>query len=256
VLQHIVPEISEVYLREFVRLLKPGGLLVFQLPSHPRGADDPPPESAAIAMPEGAYHARIAIAALPKEPVAPGASLTLDVDVTNISGTAWAAQQCGAIRLGNHWLDRTGERMLQRDDGRTPLPETMPPGLTCRVPLTITAPGEAGDYVCELDLAHEGIRWFHDQGSAVLRFAVTVGSGGDEPTRPIAPEAGSPNRTDLPADAPGDLTAAEPGDFPMHGIATGRVERLIAAAGGELVLKAADHSCGHSWISYRYVVRK
>jgi SAM-dependent methyltransferase len=256
VLQHIVPEISEVYLREFIRLLRPGGILVFQLPSHPRGADDPLPESTAIAMPEDAYQARIEIAALPKGPVEPGASITLDVDVTNVSATAWRQQQSGAIRLGNHWFDRAGERMLRRDDGRTLLPETLPPGLACRVPLTITAPGEAGDYVCELDLAHEGIRWFQDQGSAVLRFAVTVGSGSGEPARSIAPEAGSPNRTDLPLDAPGDLTAADPGDFPMHGIATERIEQLIAAAGGELVLKAEDRSCGQSWISYRYVVRK
>lgn len=256
VLQHIVPDISEVYLREFVRLLTPGGILVFQLPSHPRGANDPPPPSTAIAMAEDAYQAAIAIAALPQAPLEPGASLTLDVDVTNVSAKTWLQQQCGAIRLGNHWLDSTGERMLQRDDGRTLLPETMPPGLACRVPLTITAPGESGDYVCELDLAHEGIRWFHDQGSAVLRFAVKVGVGGGEAARSIAPEAGSPNRTVLPADAPGDLTAADPGDFPMHGIATERVEQLIAAAGGELLLKADDYSCGQSWISYRYVVRK
>lgn len=32
VLQHIPPLYSEVYLREFLRVLKPGGLLVFQLP--------------------------------------------------------------------------------------------------------------------------------------------------------------------------------------------------------------------------------
>jgi SAM-dependent methyltransferase len=256
VLQHIVPEISEGYLREFVRLLRPDGVLVFQLPSHPRGPDDPRPESTAIAMAEGAYHARIAVAALPEERIEPGTAITLDVDVTNISGTAWLQQQCGAIRLGNHWLDRTGERTLQRDDGRTLLPETMPPGLACRVPLTITTPAEAGDYVCELDLAHEGVRWFHDQGSTVLRFAVNVGSGGGEPARSIAPESRSANRTDLPSFAPGDLSAADPGDFPMHGINTERVEQLIAAVGGDLVLKTDDHSCGPSWISHRYVVRK
>jgi len=264
VLQHIIPDITEMYLREFFRLLKPAALLVFQLPSHRRGADDPLPESAAIAMVEDAYQATITIAALPREPVEPGGSITLDVDVTNASGTAWMQQQCGAIRLGNHWLDRTGERTLQRDDGRTLLPETMPPGLACRVPLTITAPGAAGDYVCELDVAHEGVRWFHDLDSAVLRFAVVVRSGGVEPAPSIAADSRS-NRaahsagavpTDLPSRAPGDLTAADPGDFPMHGIDTVRVEQLIAASGGELVLKSPDHSCGHSWISHRYVVRK
>lgn len=257
VLQHIVPEISAVYLREFVRLLRPGGILVFQLPSHPRGAGDPLPESTAIAMAEDAYQAQIAIAALPRAAFEPGASITLDADVTNVSATAWMQQHCGAIRLGNHWLDRTGERTLLRDDGRTLLPETMPPGVTCRVPLTITAPEAAGEYVCELDLAHEGVRWFHDQGSAVLRFPVRVGTGGAEPAQMIAAESRSSNRpAALPLHAPGDLTAADPGDFPMHGINTARVEQLIATAGGDLVVKMDDHSCGHSWISYRYVVRK
>jgi len=36
VLQHIAPEYTVGYLREFARVLKPGGILVFQLPSHRR----------------------------------------------------------------------------------------------------------------------------------------------------------------------------------------------------------------------------
>jgi SAM-dependent methyltransferase len=35
VLQHMPPELSRVYLAEFVRVLKPGGVAVFQLPSRP-----------------------------------------------------------------------------------------------------------------------------------------------------------------------------------------------------------------------------
>lgn len=35
-LQHMAPRYSRRYLVEFLRLLKPGGLLIFQLPSHPR----------------------------------------------------------------------------------------------------------------------------------------------------------------------------------------------------------------------------
>jgi 2-polyprenyl-3-methyl-5-hydroxy-6-metoxy-1,4-benzoquinol methylase len=38
VLQHIEPEYSKTYLREFVRVLAPGGLIVFQLPSLPSEA--------------------------------------------------------------------------------------------------------------------------------------------------------------------------------------------------------------------------
>jgi SAM-dependent methyltransferase len=40
VLQHIKPEITLIYLEEFVRILRAGGLLVFQLPSHPKSRDE------------------------------------------------------------------------------------------------------------------------------------------------------------------------------------------------------------------------
>ena len=35
VLQHMKPEFAKAYLREFARILKPNGVLVFQLPSEP-----------------------------------------------------------------------------------------------------------------------------------------------------------------------------------------------------------------------------
>lgn len=34
VLQHIAPHMGRKYIREFMRLIKPGGLIVFQIPSH------------------------------------------------------------------------------------------------------------------------------------------------------------------------------------------------------------------------------
>lgn len=41
VLQHIPPEASKAYIREFVRVLKPGGLLIFQMPSTLRPGKEP-----------------------------------------------------------------------------------------------------------------------------------------------------------------------------------------------------------------------
>src|SRR5262245_43619580 len=40
VLQHMEPRLATAYIREFVRVLRPGGLLVFQVPSH-RTASEP-----------------------------------------------------------------------------------------------------------------------------------------------------------------------------------------------------------------------
>jgi len=264
VLQHIVPAVALGYLREFLRLLTPGGLLVFQLPSHQRGPDDPLPRAIATAMPDHAYQASISVAGMPAGAVGSAAELTLDVDVTNVSGVSWSQPEFGAIRVGNHWLDSTG-RMLQCDDGRTPLAETLPPGGTCRVALTITTPAADGSYQCEIDLAHEGIRWFRDKDSAVVRFPVAVRtSAGDDVQVPgvAAPGSAAPTsgeggaEIDLPSVAPGDPAVPDPGDFPMYGIHTDVVRDVIAAAGGELLEKISDQSCGPEWISYRYFVRK
>jgi SAM-dependent methyltransferase len=265
VLQHIVPDITVVYLREFLRILRPAGVLVFQLPSHKRRPEDPLPESAATPMPDSAYQAALSVAGVPRGPVESRVDITLDVDVTNVSPVSWSQQEFGAIKVGNHWLDGTGLRMLQRDDGRTVLPGTLPPGGTCRVPLTITTPAAEGDYQCEVDLAHEGIRWFRDRDSAVVRFQLEVrfgarhcasvsNAGVSEPARPTG--GGRVERIELPSAAPGDPSVADPGDFPMYGVHTNVIGKLIATYGGELLQKAVDHSCGHGWMSYRYFVRK
>ena len=264
VLQHIVPEITLGYLREFLRILRPAGVLVFQLPSHERRQEDPWPESTATPMPDDAYQAALSVAGLPSGPVRPSAEITLDVDVTNLSQVSWSQQEFGAIKVGNHWLDQSGERTLQRDDGRTVLPETLPPGHICRVPLTIKTPAAQGDYQCEVDLAHEGIRWFFDRNSSVVRFQVRVRAGGlehanmstiavSESTKQS--ESVRAARIEWPAAAPGDLSVADPGDFPMYGVHTDLVGQLIATCGGALMRKR-DQSCGHRWISYRYFVRK
>jgi SAM-dependent methyltransferase len=265
VLQHIVPEVTLAYLREFFRILKPAGVLVFQLPSHERRQGDPWPEPTATSMSDDAYQAALSVAGLPGGPVGPGAELELEVDVTNVSQLWWSRQESGAIQAGNHWLDQTGERTLQRDDGLAVLPETLAPGDTCRVPLTIRAPTAEGDYLCEFDLAHEGIRWFSDRNSSVVRFHVQVRVGGAEHTNIStigASEFVTQGRNvraapiEWPSAAPGNPSVGDPGDFPMYGVQTDLVGRLIANCGGELLRKAADNSCGRGWISYRYFVRK
>ena len=260
VLQHVSPDVMPAYLKELVRVLEPAGILVFQLPSHQRTAQDP--SSPAAPMPDDAYRAALSVAGLPGVPLRPGAQVTLDVDVTNASRVPWTRREFGTITVGNHWLDHTGSRMLQCDDGRTPLPD-LGPGGTCRVPLTVTTPASEGSYLCEVDLAHEGVRWFRDRDSPVARMPVAVRVGGSEPpgTAAIgghqpAPHAGGAAPVEWPGAAPGDPSVADPGHFPMHLVHTDLVGRLIADCGGELLQRTEDHACGPGWISYRYFVRK
>jgi SAM-dependent methyltransferase len=264
VLQHLEPALILRYLTEFFRILSPGGVLVFQLPSHRRPDDGS--NLSTEAMPEAAYRARIVVDALSHDAIRPAAGLTLLGSVTNISPCVWSQPEYGAIRVGNHWLDRRGATMLIQDDGRTDLPSTVGPAETIRFALNITAPSREGDYQCEIDLVHEGISWFGDKGSGSARFSVRVGEepGGRVPVNVSvsrSPVQGSgPHALVGPAlpDIYTDLPASEedPGEFPMHGVHREAILELIRAHGAQLLHLEEDGRCGREWVGYRYFVRK
>ncbi len=259
VLQHLPPELALGYVGEFFRMLAPGGALVFQIPSHRRTAADSLPPAAPCTMPDEAYQARIDVTGVDHLELDAGSPITVDLVVSNQSPHAWSASECGVIRAGNHWRDAS-DRMLSRDDGRVGLPGVLRPGESCRVALGITAPAEDGDYVCEIDLAHEGVLWFHDKGSPTTRFPVRVGSlapeagsrGGSVPT-PSAPER-MIDFSSMSASVAGPSSSTDPGDFPMNGIDRGIVIDFIARHGGRLAHVEDDHSCGAEWVSFRYYV--
>lgn len=261
VLQHLQPEVAVGYLKEFFRVLAPAGIMVVQLPSHRRRADQRAPISAP--MPDDAYRASIVVHRVPDRELASSQEIMLDVDVTNVSAIDWLRRDFGVIRVGNHWLDATGSRMLARDDGRTSLPSSLGSRHTCRVPLTIKAPAEPGEYLCEIDLAHEGVLWFHDRDSPVVRFMVRVGGARDSGI-PAAESGDSGGYASIsPSQAPDlqPIIGADPqgdgsGTFPMFGVRLSSVVQLIADCGGTLLHVENDRTCGEDWVSYRYIAQK
>jgi SAM-dependent methyltransferase len=262
VLQHVAPELALGYIGEFFRLLAPGGALVFQIPSHRRSPHDAPAPSGPRAMPDEAYQATVEVTGAAHLALRTGSSITLDVVITNRSPHAWPASEYGVIRAGNHWRDAGSDRMLNRDDGRSSLASVVGPGESCRVALTITAPADNGDYICEIDLAHEGVLWFSDKGSPTTTFAVRVGPPAqtgnprrDSPRTPARPER-IVDFESIGSRFVGHTESADPGEFPMHGIDRETIVDLITRHGGRLVHIEDDHSCGAEWISFRYYVTR
>ena len=262
VLQHVEPALTLRYLTEFFRILRTGGVLIFQLPSHPRPEDHPNRPSKA--MPEDAYRARVAVDATPQNAIGPSSEITVRGSVTNISPCVWSRPEYGSIGLGNHWLDRRGETMLIQDDGRTYLPGTLGPGDTFSFALNVRAPAREDEYQCEIDLVHEGISWFGDKGSDSARFIVRVG---DEPVGGVLVNVSrghvqgsgrhaliGPRLPDIYLDLP--AATEDPGEFPMHGIHREAILELISAHGAQLLHIEEDERCGKEWIGYRYFVRK
>jgi SAM-dependent methyltransferase len=254
VLQHVPPDLSAQYLNEFFRLLEPGGLLVFQLPSH----RDSPREAEIKAMPETAYSAAIELAAPMPPRVAASAEFSVTLNVRNTSDHEWRQPDVGPLAVGNHWLDATGELMLVQDDGRAPLLQVVPPGLQWPVLLSMRAPAEAGAYVGEIDLVHEGISWYGHKGSPTLRFKIDVTREGA-----ALNDAGAtvlmreypvpPYPDDVIAPPPASATPAR-ADFPMHGVPRDQVFEIIRRHGGRLAYLEEDRRAGPEWVSYRYFV--
>jgi SAM-dependent methyltransferase len=265
VLQHIPPDISMGYIAEFFRVCKPGGLVVFQLPSETR------PESiisAEHALPDSAYVAAIAVTDPPAS-LESSEFATLDVVVTNNSPVVWRHDIPAGrhICVANHWLRQDGTTAIF-DDARAFLPRTIGPGERFEVPLRIQAPGEAGEYQLEIDLVQEFVCWFAEKGSNTARSAVKVrASTAAESNAPTAPAVATDAAAGLrnaassrPAISIVDwirkrFRSGTP-SFEMHTVPRSQVEEAVRIAGGHLIQAIDDNAAGPRWCSYTYVCRR
>lgn len=251
VLQHLPPDISSGYIREFVRLLAPGGVSVFQLPSEKRQLDQV--VTASEPMSPDAYRAEITVIGNVGSQQSLNAVMPVHVRVRNVSSVSWAGA-ADAIRLGNHWRDaQTGEMLIQ-DDARVTVPP-LDPGTVVTLLLPVRAPSLPGVYDCELDVVHEGLWWFADRGSVTRRFRITVGSRVEH----VESEPDTSDREFVSTDAfyswlPS--VAVEPGDFPMNGIQRHEVEELVHIAGATVRHVEMDGRCGREWVGYRYFIQR
>jgi SAM-dependent methyltransferase len=258
VLQHIPPEISLGYVSEFFRVAKDDGLVVFQLPAETRTEAE---ITSMHALPDAGYAAQLMVL---EPPMSLGAAeaRSLPVRVTNVSLAAWPHDIPAGrhICIANHWRHDDGSEAVA-DDGRARLPRTVAPGDSIEVALTITAPGEAGHYLLEIDLVQEKICWFAQKGSPTLRLPVVVTSS--------SPGFGKPPSAGLDvAASPAASRASRLGlvrrwlrperrpSFSMYTVARPEVEAVIRASGGELIEAIDDNAAGSGWRSYTYVCRR
>jgi ubiquinone/menaquinone biosynthesis C-methylase UbiE len=239
VLQHAPLAVQLGCLLELIRVIRPGGVLVLQIPSEPRApetrpADAPPPQLA-----ETAWRAGIEILTAPAT-MLPRQRGTVHARVTNLSTEVWP--QALELRLGNHWLAE-GQLAVQ-DDGRTTLPNDVRPGESIEVPLPVMAPDSPGGYELELDIVQEFVAWWGDVGGFTTRAPVEVRDG-----------------QYLPAEAvPAAVSAAEPVEIvdsiEMHPIHRELVTRLFERCGCRVVEAIEDDRAGEAWESYTYVVQR
>jgi SAM-dependent methyltransferase len=263
VLQHIAPDISLGYVREFLRIAKPGGLVVFQLPAERRSESA---IAAATALPDDGYVARIVVHD-PPAMVVVSEPVPVSLTITNASTAVWRHDLTAGrfLTIANHWLREDGATAVP-DDGRVRLPRTLKPGESVEVELIVTAPGEPARYLLEVDMVQEAVCWFAQKGSPTARVPITV--------TPSPPAGARSGRTPaLPqATSPGASTQAgwsvwlrglterirqwRRPTFSMYIVPRSEVEAAIRAGGGELLAAIDDNAAGAGWQSYTYICRR
>ena len=230
VLQHMRPHYALAYVREFMRVLAPGGVALFQAPA--RKVVAPPLE-----LPAAAVRATVELEEDPP-PLEPGQSATLQVRVRNASELTWPAD--AQVRAGNHWRDGGGQ-MLVFDDGRADVASELAPGAEATVDLTVTAPGTGGPWLLELDVLQEHVRWF----DAPLRVPVR---------RADAPEA-APAGSDGARAAPAADDGFQP-VMPMYTLPRAELEAFVESCGGRVLDAIPDQHAGEAFEGFTYVVTR
>ncbi len=230
VLQHIEPVHAKRYIREFVRVVKPGGAIVFQVPAafHPRATEP---------LSEGAFQARIQPVDAPARITAAN-TLPIRVLVRNAGDALWSRRH--GVRLGNHW--RKDGQLFMLDDGRKDIGRDLAPGEEVELDIVVTAPPDGGHYELELDMVQEGVTWFADHRSPTARISVRVAH--ERLFKRLSPR--------FPADS-GEAASSGAQLMEMHSIPRGEVTEVVSTAGGELVDASPFEVCGDEFDSFRYV---
>jgi SAM-dependent methyltransferase len=233
VLQHVEPLYAKRYIADFMRVLRPGGAALFQVPAAPT-------EAGGRALPEGAHRASLVADGVPANLV-PGQPVAVSVTVRNTSTVNWPANH--RLRVGNHW--RYLHTVVVLDDGRTAIPGGLEPGQETTVEVTITPPAGAGRHELEFDVVEEGVSWFGDRGSTTTRVPVKL--LGQRDLRRLVPA--------WMRLGPGRRVRPKP-VMEMHCVPLTEVLETVAEAGGEVVDISRYDVSSPNYESYRYVAVK
>jgi SAM-dependent methyltransferase len=252
VLQHMSPRYSKNYIREFLRIVRPGGLVIFQLPGEvlpPHYHENHSRSVALDALPATAYRTNITLTTVPfgadpnsRITATPGHQWLLQVRVTNTSDITWPAlgrsDNKYQIQLGNRWRRRSSDSSdsISTDDGRTVLPQDLYPGEEADLPLLVTAPNGPGSWFLEVDMVQEGIGWFKDRGS-------------DSTTVEIDVDTSAPHEASEEINPKGH-------QIQMYGLSQFRVKEWIEQNGGTVLDVREDKMAGEHWSSFTYAVSK
>lgn len=133
------------------------------------------------ALPDSGFKAQIEINNPPAK-LRTGEKTSVEVRIKNASDVVWYARGAPInpnpgnqfyLAAGNRWLTSDG-KLVTNMDGRYGLDRNLRPGEETTIPLQVTAPKDAGDYLLEVDVIQEQVGWFSDKGSPTAKAKISV----------------------------------------------------------------------------------
>ncbi len=97
-----------------------------------------------------------------------GKEFTVGVRLTNQSALGLNSYPPYPVSLSYHWKDAQTRQTLVQDGLRSPLITAVDPGTDQTYEATVLAPAQAGEYLLEMTLIQENVRWFEEVRADLL----------------------------------------------------------------------------------------
>jgi N-acetyl-anhydromuramyl-L-alanine amidase AmpD len=195
-----------------------------------------------------------------------GQTITVPITVKNAGSLTWRWGGGNPFRLGYaYYRNRKRLPMPLDRDVRTDISDDVLPGDAVVIEARIALPHDPGNYTLELDLVHEGVTWFKDQGSPVLTRWVTVEAlppaAAGESSTTTGNGAGGSGLPNLPVPLFVDVTAGLPRTgTPYARRNLGQIRYIVISHTGgnpQITLERiarAHIAAGYPGIAYDFVV--
>jgi len=244
VLQHMRPDYSAAYLREFLRVLRPGGVVFFQIPIEPLlqtgNAARQSTEASRVASPT-TLAAFTAVLPTSRD-LAENEWQWFRVDICNVGREPMRARGAGAVEIGTRFDLIEGS--AAGEPRWAPLPHDIAPGERATLIVADRAPPTAGLHTF-VALPCVGRKWFAHADNVPGTCRTTVVPSPPGYQQPDVP----PPRPIL---SPPDGKAL----IEVYGTKLGDLYANITRAGGEFVDVGLNCWAGYEWVSGHFVVRK
>ena len=96
----------------------------------------------------------------------------LDVEITNATDEPLYSCPPFPVHLAYHWIQKITHLMVVFDGERSGFFPCAPANSTTYWKMVVIAPSEPGDYVLQVSIVQDGVRWFDDANPDILRELV------------------------------------------------------------------------------------